>query len=284
MAEILKGVPVSNRIKLKLTEQIASIGQTITLGIIRVGQKPDDLYYQNSIQKMCAAIGMHCQIFEFKEDIQQSILQAEIDRMANDDRIDGLLMFAPLPHHLNSAELANRIPPTKDVDGLNVYSAGALYTGDQNAFPPCTPAACLALLKFYDIPLEGKHCVIVGRSLTVGKPLCLLLLNENATVTLCHSKTKSLSHQCQQADILITAAGKANLITSAFVREGQTVLDVGINPDPEHLGRYCGDVNFAEVAPIVKQITPVPGGIGSITTAILSQHTFEAFQKKNKKT
>jgi len=278
MTEVLKGKPVFDAMTSALTTKIAALKMSCPpkLAIIRVGKKADDLYYERSIQKTCAAIGMDCQIFEYEEMIEQQALESEVSKIANTPTIHGILVFIPLPSSLDDRRIRHLIPPTKDVDGLNVETAGKLYMADTSAFAPCTPAACMELLNFYDIPLEGKNCVIIGRSLTVGKPLGLLLLRENATVTTCHSKTRQLAQICQRADILITAIGRAKMITPEFTNKNQVVLDVGINKDPDKPGSYCGDVDFEKVAPRVSKITPVPGGIGSITTAILCQHTVVA--------
>lgn len=279
MTDLLKGKPVFDEIIAKLAIKITALKKTNRipkLAIIRVGENADDLYYEQSIQKTCAVIGMDCRVFNYKETIEQQALENAIVKIANTPSIHGILVLMPLPPVLNDQRIRRLIPPTKDVDGLNVETAGKLYMDDASAFSPCTPAACLALLKFYNISLDGKNCVIIGRSLTVGKPLSLLLLRKNATVTICHSKTRQLAPICQQADILIAAVGRAKMITPDFTHKNQIILDVGINKDKDNPGSYCGDVDFEKVAPLVRKITPVPGGIGSITTAILSQHAVTA--------
>jgi len=283
MTEVLKGKPVFDAMTSALATKIAALKTSCTpkLGIIRVGRNADDLYYERSIQKTCATIGMDCQVFEYEETIEQKALENEVSKIANTPTIHGILVFLPLPASLDDQRIRHLIPPAKDIDGLTVETAGKLYMGDASAFAPCTPAACLELLKFYDISLEGKNCVIIGRSLTVGKPLGLLLLRENATVTICHSKTRQLAQLCQRADILIVAIGRAKMITPEFTHKNQIVLDVGINKDPDKPGNYCGDVDFEKVAPQVSKITPVPFGIGSITTAILCQYTIIAACKIN---
>jgi methylenetetrahydrofolate dehydrogenase (NADP+)/methenyltetrahydrofolate cyclohydrolase len=277
---ILKGSPVANAIKQQVAQRISAVRQTVTLGIIRFGEKPSDLYYEKNIQKTCSSIGMNSQVIVFKK-TAFSHVEKKINAIVNAADIHGIVLFSPLPPMIDSRAIYQMIPVEKDIDGLNMHTAGALYTGGSCTFPPCTADACLALLKFYNIDLPGKYCVIIGRSLTVGKPLSLLLLNENATVTICHSHTKQLAQMTRQADILITAIGQARMITAEFVNKNQTVLDVGINADPHRPGCYCGDVDFEQVSPIVKRITPVPGGIGSITTAILCEHTFTAFQQQS---
>jgi methylenetetrahydrofolate dehydrogenase (NADP+)/methenyltetrahydrofolate cyclohydrolase len=279
MSELLKGKPVFDAIISTLSTQISNLKKTKKtpkLAIIRIGKKADDLYYERSIQKTCASISMASEVFEYDTHIEQAALENEIKRIVQLPSVHGVLIFTPLPPHLNSWAIRDLIPPQKDVDGLNVDTAGKLYIGDSSAFPPCTPEACVKLLKHYNIPLQGARCTIVGRSLTVGKPLSLLLLNENATVTICHSKTQHLSELCRSADILIAAIGRAKMITRKLTHKDQIVIDIGINKDPDKPGHYCGDVDFELVAPYVKKITPVPGGVGSITTAILCQHTIAA--------
>jgi len=171
----------------------------------------------------------------------------------------------------------------KDVDCLNIDSAGKIYTDELDAFPPCTPAACMEILKFYNIPIKGKRCVVLGRSLVVGKPVAMLLLREHGTVTICHSRTENLPSVCREADILITAVGRAKMVKDSFTKPNQIVIDVGINQDPDNPGKYCGDVDFEKVEPIVAKITPVPGGVGSITNTILCQHTIMACEKISSK-
>jgi len=195
--------------------------------------------------------------------------------------IHGILMFAPLPKHLDEKKIRSLIPVEKDVDCMTLGSAGKVFADDLTGFPPCTPTACMDILKYYDIPLKGKNVVVVGRSLVVGKPLAMLLLREHATVTICHSRTQNLPQICSGADILLAAVGRAKMIDRSYVRPGQIVIDVGINPDPDNPGKYCGDVNTAEVEPIVDKITPVPGGVGSVTTIVLCKHTVMACEMQN---
>jgi methylenetetrahydrofolate dehydrogenase (NADP+)/methenyltetrahydrofolate cyclohydrolase len=279
MTKILRGKPVVEVIKSELLEKIINFKKKDIfpkLGIIRVGARPDDVYYESGIKKFCDFIELSYEIFEYHQDISEDILEKIIINLGNRKDINGILMFVPLPKHINEQKIRSLIPVTKDIDCMNVMSAGQVYADIQTAFPPCTPAACMELMRFYDISLQGKRCVIVGRSLVVGKPLAILLLREHATVTICHSKTINLVNLCKEADILIVAIGRAKMINAEFVRSGQIVLDVGINLDSENQGQYCGDVDFVSVEPIVASITPVPGGIGSITTAILCKHTVQA--------
>ena len=284
MAEILKGKPVVDAIKIELTEKIAQLktqGITPKLGIIRVGARPDDLYYEGGAKKTCDAIGMSYEVFEYPENVEQSTFEQAVINVGNRQEISGILMFAPLPKHLNEKKVRALIPVAKDVDCMNLASAGQVYADELTAFPPCTPAACMELLRFYNIPVKGKRCVVLGRSLVVGKPMAMLLLREHGTVTICHSRTVDLPKICQTADILVAAIGRAKMVNADFVSKGQIVIDVGINADPDNPGKYCGDVDFVSVEPVVDKISPVPGGVGSITTIMLCKHTVLASAKSN---
>lgn len=279
MAEILKGKPVADAIKTKLSNEIKKLNVTPTLAIIRVGKNSDDLYYENSIKKTCETVGIQYHLFEYEENVTQESLEENLKEIANDNTIHGMLMFAPLPKHLDEYKIRSLIPPQKDVDCMNPMSAGKIYTGFETAFPPCTAAACMEMLRFYNITIKGKQCVVLGRSLVVGKPVAMLLLKENGTVTIAHSHTQNLPAICQAADILITATGHAKLIDETFVKPHHAIIDVGINPDPNNPGKFCGDVNFDVVEPIVSKISPVPGGTGAITTAILCKHVVMAVKE-----
>jgi len=190
-------------------------------------------------------------------------------------------MFAPLPKHLDDRKIRALIPVEKDVDCLTLGGAAKVFADDLTGFPPCTPTACMDMLHFYNIPIKGKRCVVLGRSLVVGKPVAMLLLREHGTVTICHSRTQDLPAVCQEAEILIAAVGRAKMVKGNFVKPGQIVIDVGINEDPDNPGKYCGDVDFAEVEPIVEKITPVPAGVGSVTTAVLCKQTIMACELQN---
>ncbi|HAP32055.1 MAG TPA: bifunctional 5,10-methylene-tetrahydrofolate dehydrogenase/5,10-methylene-tetrahydrofolate cyclohydrolase [Firmicutes bacterium] len=284
MAENLKGKPVVGAIKDNLSQRVEALkakGITPKLGIIRVGARPDDLFYEGGAKKTCESIGMTYQVFEYPEDIAQAAFeQAVLDVGANKE-INGILMFAPLPKHLNEKKIRSLIPVEKDVDCMNLGSAGKVFADDETGFPPCTPTACMEMLKYYNIPLKGKKVVVVGRSLVVGKPVAMLLMREHATITICHSRTENLPEVCAAADILVAAIGKAKMINSSYVKPGQIVIDVGINQDPDNPGKYCGDVDFPSVEPIVEKITPVPGGVGSVTTIVLCKHTVMACEMQH---
>jgi methylenetetrahydrofolate dehydrogenase (NADP+)/methenyltetrahydrofolate cyclohydrolase len=279
MAEILKGKSVADAIKTELTEKIAKLkeqGAIPKLGIIRVGARPDDLYYEGGAKKTCDAIGMEYEVFEYPENVAQNDFEQRVTSIGNKKDINGILMFAPLPKSLDEKKIRSLIPVAKDVDCMNIASAGLVYADEPTAFPPCTPAACMEMLRFYNIPIKGKRCVVLGRSLVVGKPTAMLLLREHGTVTICHSRTVDLPSVCKEADILIAAIGRAKMVNADYVKQGQIVIDVGINADPDNPGKYCGDVDFDAVEPIVDKISSVPGGVGSITTAMLCKHTIMA--------
>ncbi len=284
MAERLAAKPVVEAMREDLAKKVEALkarGLTPTLGIIRVGARPDDLFYEGGAKKTCESIGMAYQVFEQPEDITQEALEKAVTAVGADKTINGILMFAPLPKHLNERKIRSLIPVDKDVDCMTMGSAAKVYTDDPTGFPPCTPTACMEMLKFYGIPLKGKRAVVVGRSQVVGKPLAMLLLREHATVTICHSRTENLPGVCAEGDLLVAAVGKAKMIKADFVRPGQIVVDVGINEDPDNPGKYCGDVDYTAVEPIVEKITPVPGGVGSVTTIVLCKHTIRACQMQN---
>ena len=284
MAERLTGKPVADAIKEELKGKVAELkrkGYIPKLGIVRVGARPDDLYYEGGAKKTCESIGMEYEVFEYPQDIDQETFEKAITEIGARTDIHGILMFSPLPKHLNERKIRSLIPVEKDVDSLTLGSAGKVFADDPTGFPPCTPTAVMEILKYYNIPLQGKKAVVLGRSLVVGKPAAILLLRENATVTICHSRTVNLPEVCLEADILVAAVGRAKMVKEDYVKPGMVVIDVGINEDPDNPGKYCGDVDFDKVEPIVEKITPVPGGVGSVTTAVLCKHTVKACELLN---
>jgi len=284
MAELLKGKAVADAIKSELTKRVEALkagGITPKLGIIRVGSRPGDLFYEKGAKNTCSSIGIDFQIFTYPENISQLDFEKTVTEIGNDRKINGILLFAPLPKNLDEKKIRSLIPVEKDVDCLNPNSAGRVFADDDTGFPPCTPAACMELLNFYNIPLLGKKVVVLGRSLVVGKPVSMLLLRNHATITICHSRTENLPAVCREADILVASIGRARMINGEYVKPGQIVIDVGINEDPENPEQYCGDVDFASVEPIVAGITPVPGGVGSVTSAVLCKHTVMACERQN---
>ena len=284
MAERLKGKPVADAIKAELTQKVEALkGRNIVpkLGIVRVGARPDDLFYEGGAKKTCTAVGMESEVFEFPEDIDQAAFEKALTDIGAKKDVNGILMFSPLPKHLDERKIRTLIPVEKDVDCLSLGGAAKVFMDDPTGFPPCTPTACMDMIHHYDIPIKGKKCVVVGRSLVVGKPLAMLLLREHGTVTICHSRTENLPEVCQEAEILIAAVGRAKMINADYVKEGQIVIDVGINADPDNPGKYCGDVDYAAVEPIVARISPVPAGVGSVTTSVLCKQTIMACEMQN---
>lgn len=284
MAEVLKGKPVADAIKAELIQKIATLkgkGITPKLGIIRVGARPDDLFYEGGAKKTCTAVGMDSEVFEYPEDINQAAFEKAVLEVGSKKDINGILMFSPLPKTLDERKIRSLIPVEKDVDCLTIGGAAKVFTDDPTGFAPCTPTACMEMLHHYNIPIKGKKCVVVGRSLVVGKPMAMLLLREHGTVTICHSRTENLPEVCKNAQILIAAVGRAKMVKADFVKPGQIVIDVGINADPENPGKYCGDVDFASAEPIVEKISPVPAGVGSVTTSVLCKHTVLACEMQN---
>ncbi len=284
MAELLKGKPVVDAMKEELIKKVEALkakGISPKLGLIRVGNRPDDLFYEGGAKKTCASLGMDSQVFEYPENIEQADFEKAVIAVGQMKDVHGILMFSPLPKHLDEKKIRTLIPVEKDVDCLTLGGAAKVFTDDPTGFPPCTPTACMDMLHHYGIPIKGKKCVVVGRSLVVGKPLSMLLLREHGTVTICHSRTENLPEVCQSADLLIAAVGKAKMIKGNFVKPGQIVIDVGINPDPDNPGKYCGDVDFAEVETVVQKISPVPAGVGSVTTVVLCKQTIMACERQN---
>jgi methylenetetrahydrofolate dehydrogenase (NADP+)/methenyltetrahydrofolate cyclohydrolase len=284
MAEILKGKPVADAIKAELinrVEKLKTRGITPKLGIIRVGARPDDLFYEGGAKKTCQGVGMDSEVFEFPETIDQASFEKAVKEIGAKKDVNGILMFSPLPKTLDERKIRTLIPVEKDVDCLTIGGAAKVFTDDPTGFPPCTPTACMEMLHFYNIPIKGRKCVVLGRSLVVGKPMAMLLLREHGTVTICHSRTQNLPDVCKDAEILVAAVGRAKMVKADFVKPGQIVIDVGINADPDNPGKYCGDVDFAQAEPIVEKISPVPAGVGSVTTSVLCKHTLLACEMQN---
>ena len=292
MAKQLLGKEVTDALNAKLTERAAALkqqGVTPTLGILRIGEDPSDLSYERGATKRAELIGIDVQKFVLPADATKEDVLFAIDQLNANDAIHGVLMFRPLPKHLkaDTDEICNRLDPKKDVDCMTDLSNAGVFEGlNDLGFAPCTPAACMEILDYYGIDCKGKNAVVIGRSLVVGKPAAMMLLGKNATVTVCHTKTEDLPGICRKADILVSAAGVLGSLTKDFVRPGQVVIDVSINWDANKpnskgtLGAIAGDAVFAEVEPIVDAITPVPGGVGSVTTSVLMKHVIEAAERK----
>ena len=291
MAKLLLGKEVTDALNANLQTRTAALrekGVTPTLGIIRVGENPSDLSYEKGAVKRAELVGVNVVKFVLPEDATKADVLAAIDKVNADDSIHGVLMFRPLPKHLKAdqTEICNRLDPKKDVDCMTDLSNAGVFEGRSDlGFAPCTPAACLEILDYYGIDCKGKNAVVIGRSLVVGKPAAMMLMGKNATVTVCHTKTVNTAEIARNADILVSAAGVLGSLTKEYVRPGQVVIDVSINWDAEKpnakggKGAIAGDAKFEEVEPIVEAITPVPGGVGSVTTSVLMKHVVEAAER-----
>ena len=291
MAKLLLGKEVTDALNAKLIDRanvLKEKGVAPTLGIIRIGEDPSDLSYEKGATKRAELIGIEVKKFLLPADASKEEVLKTIDEVNADPAIHGVLMFRPLPKHLkaDTDEICNRLDPKKDVDCMTDLSNAGVFEGRSDlGFAPCTPAACMEILDYYGIDCKGKNAVVIGRSLVVGKPAAMMLMGKNATVTVCHTKTVNTAEICRNADILISAAGVLNSLTKDFVRPGQVVIDVSINWDANKpnargtLGAIAGDAVFAEVEPIVEAITPVPGGVGSVTTSVLMKHVIEAAER-----
>ena len=280
MAEILKGAPAAAAITEDLTaraEKLKAAGVTPCLAILRVGRRPDDLAYERGAIKRCEKIGIRVVSVVLPAECSQEDLLAQLRIINQDAAIHGCLMFRPLPDRDMENTACALLAPEKDVDGMTAGSLAAVYAGKGAGFAPCTAQAVMELLEHYGVELTGKKAVVVGRSLVIGRPVSMLLQQKNATVTMCHTKTADLPGECRRADVLVVAAGKAGVVTKDFVSPGQTVIDVGIHVGED--GKLCGDVKFDEAEPIAAAITPVPGGVGSVTTAVLCKHVIEAAER-----
>lgn len=273
--EILKGLPVANAINEKLMEQVKSIeGPLPHLAIIRVGERPDDCSYERGAVKKMDKVGVRCTTYTFDADIDNETFQAEFDKINENPDIDGILMLRPLPKQLDEKQIENKIDSRKDLDGISPLNLAKVYAGDENGYAPCTAEAVIEMLDYAGIDIKGKRVTVVGRSLVIGKPVSMLLMKRNATVTVCHTKTVDMEGTCKNAEILVAAAGSARMIKKDYVAEGAIVVDVGINVDEE--GNLCGDVDFDAITDIAAIATPVPGGVGSVTTSVLAKHLVKA--------
>jgi methylenetetrahydrofolate dehydrogenase (NADP+)/methenyltetrahydrofolate cyclohydrolase len=277
MAFVMKGIEVVNSMKERMladVERLKKEGTDPCLAIIRLGAKPDDLAYERGAVKRCEGLGIRCVVNEYPENIGQEDLIREIQKINGDGSVHGILLFRPLPKHLDINVIKHVISPEKDIDCLNPVNVAKVFEGDETGFAPCTPAAVMEMLDYFKIDVSGKRVVLIGRSLVVGKPLSMLLLKKNATVTICHTKTRDIERICKSAEILIAAAGAARMVSAGHVSAGQVVVDVGINVDEN--GKLCGDVDYDAVEKIVDYITPVPGGVGTVTSSVLAKHVIKA--------
>lgn len=286
MAKRLSGKEVAAALNEKTRAKVENLkaqGIQPTLGIIRAGADKSDLSYEKGIVHSCQSLAIVCEKLILPADASKEELLSAVEKMNRADHIHGALLFRPLPKHLqqNQAVIENALLPVKDVDGMTDVSMSSVFTGKTEGFPPCTPQACMEIVDYYGINCKGKKAVVIGRSLVAGKPAAMLLLRKDATVTICHTKTEDMASVVRKADIVIAAVGRAGLIDDAYLSPGQVVIDVGIHVDKE--GKLCGDVDYAKAEPIVGAITPVPGGVGSVTTSVLMSHVAEAALQKGEK-
>ncbi|MDR1874300.1 MAG: bifunctional 5,10-methylene-tetrahydrofolate dehydrogenase/5,10-methylene-tetrahydrofolate cyclohydrolase [Synergistaceae bacterium] len=277
MTTIMKGAPVAAWMKETLEEELAALrrkGIEPRLAVVRVGARPDDLAYERGALKRFEGLDIGAQVFEFPENIDHETFAAAFAKIDALPDVHGILLFRPLPGRLDEDAIKKMIDPLKDVDGMSPFSAAKVFSGDESGFAPCTPSAVMEMLDHYGVELAGRNVAVVGRSMVVGRPLAMLMLRRNATVTICHTKTKNMDAICKNADIVVAAAGKARMLSPAFVSGRSVVVDVGINVDEN--GQLCGDVDYDAVSPLVSMISPVPGGVGAVTTSVLAKHVLKA--------
>lgn len=280
MATILSGKEVAEALSLRLSEQAQTLragGVAPTLAILRVGERPDDLAYERGAMKRCEKLGVAVKSLVLNADCAQAELMEAVRSVNEDAGIHGLLMLRPLPKTLDENAACEALRPEKDVDCITSGSLARVFTGKGAGYPPCTAQACMEILEHYGCDLDGKRVTVVGRSLVIGKPVAMLLLARNATVTTCHTHTRDLAAECRKAEVLIVAAGKAGAVNGSCVSPGQTVIDVGIHVDAD--GKMRGDADFDSVEPVVAAVTPVPGGVGTVTSTVLAGHVIEAAAK-----
>lgn len=278
MAKLLKGKDVVESLNAKLAEQVSKLnadGIIPTLAILRVGEREDDLSYERGAKKRCEQVGVLVKVVALPMDVTEEEYLSELDKLNNDLTVNGILMFRPLPKHIDEMKARNMLAAEKDVDGCTDLSLAGVFTNTELGFAPCTAEAAMEILKFYNIPLQGKKAVVIGRSLVIGRPVAMLLMHANATVTICHTKTTDITAITRDADIVVVASGQMESVGKEYLSQGQTVIDVGISYNSEK-NKLCGDVKFDEAEEIVDAITPVPGGVGGVTTSILVKHVVEA--------
>ncbi len=281
MGVVIDGRNIANSLKNAVKKEVGFLklqGANVCLAVVLVGKNPASLVYVKNKKKCCEELGICSKEVFLKEDVSQNELMEVIEKLNKDGSVNGILVQLPLPAHLDEYEVINAINPKKDVDCFNSLNVGKLFTGS-SVFEPCTPAGIVDLIKLTGIEIAGKHCVILGRSNIVGKPLAIIMLQQNATVTVCHSKTFNLKEHTKNADILVAAVGVANFVGEDMVKEGAVVIDVGINRLSN--GKLCGDVNFSEVKRKASFITPVPGGVGPVTIAKLMENTLKSYKLQN---
>ena len=280
MAQVLLGKEVADVLTEELVERVAKLkagGVEPSLAIVRLGDEADDLSYERGALNRAEKAGVKVKVFDLPRDLPQEDLEQVILEINQDDSLHGCLIFRPLPGQIDEEKIAALLAPAKDIDGFTDGSLVGVFKGEQTGFAPCTAEAAIAILKHYNVNLNGARAVVLGRSLVIGKPVAMMLLQENSTVTICHSRTKEIAKAAKDADVLIAAVGQAKMVTLEFCNPGQVIIDVGINVDEE--GKLLGDVDYDAVEPLVKAITPVPRGVGSVTTSILMKHVVEAAER-----
>ena len=282
MGQIIKGKPVADAITSELQKDVEALkaqGITPKLKIVRVGAREDDLAYERGALSRMEKCGIAAEVLELPVDIEQADFVKALKAVNDDPAVHGILLFRPLPKQLDMEEIKFVVDAVKDIDCMNPLNAEKIFEGDKTGYPPCTSQACVEILDHYGVELKGKNVAVVGRSMVVGKPLAMLLLDKNATVTICHSRTADLPAVCRQNDVVIAAVGRAEMVKGDFINEGTVVIDVGINVNAE--GNLCGDVKFDECVEKASMITPVPAGVGSVTTSVLAKHVVKACKQLN---
>ena len=282
MGQIIKGKPVADAITAELVKDVEVLKSKDIepkLKIVRVGAREDDLAYERGALSRMEKCGIKAEVLELPVDICQADFVKELKAVNDDPSVHGILLFRPLPKQLDMEEIKFVVDPVKDIDCMNPLNAEKIFEGDKTGYPPCTSQACVEILDHYGIDMKGKRAAVIGRSMVVGKPLAMLLLDKNATVTICHSRTNDLPGVCRQAEVVIAAVGRAEMVTGDFISEGAVVIDVGINVNAE--GKLCGDVKFDECVDKASMITPVPAGVGSVTTSVLAKHIVKACKQIN---
>lgn len=282
MGQIIKGKPVADAITAELQKDVEALkaqGITPKLKIVRVGAREDDLAYERGALSRMEKCGIAAEVLELPVDIEQADFVKALKAVNDDPAVHGILLFRPLPKQLDVEEIKFVVDAVKDIDCMNPLNAEKIFEGDKTGYPPCTSQACVEILDHYGVELKGKNVAVVGRSMVVGKPLAMLLLDKNATVTICHSRTADLPAVCRQNDVVIAAVGRAEMVKGDFINEGTVVIDVGINVNAE--GKLCGDVKFDECVEKASMITPVPAGVGSVTTSVLAKHVVKACKQLN---
>ena len=277
--EVLKGLPVANAINERILEEMKDEkGRVPNLAIIRVGERPDDCAYERGACKKMEKLGFDCNVYAYPLDISNDEFQKEFDKINDDPNVDGILLLRPLPKTLDEEAVVNRINPIKDLDGISPINMAKVYAGDETGHAPCTAEAVIEMLDFANVDLKGKRVTVIGRSLVIGKPVSMLLMKKNATVTVCHTKTVDMPSVARNAEIIVAAAGVARMVNGNFVSDDAIVIDVGINVDAE--GNLCGDCDFDSVSEKASIVTPVPGGVGSVTTSVLAKHLLKAYKNR----